>query len=36
MRRPHSALAHRTPMDVFCAGEKAVDMMDNASALKVR
>ncbi len=32
-RRPHSALAHRVPMDVFRAGEKAVDMMDNACAL---
>ena len=35
-RRPHQALAHRTPMAVWgtCAdGAKAVDMMDNARAL---
>ena len=35
-RRPHQALADRTPMAVWrqaAAGAKAVDMMDNASAL---
>src|SRR5271165_1115814 len=35
-RRPHHALADRTPMAVWRAGAaapKAVDMMDNASAL---
>jgi len=35
-RRPHRALANRTPMAVWreaIAGAKAVDMMDNASAL---
>ena len=35
-RRPHQALAHRAPMAVWreaTAGAKAVDMMDNASAL---
>jgi putative transposase len=35
-RRPHQALADRTPMAVWRdahAGAKAVDMMDNASAL---
>ncbi len=32
-RRPHSALAHCMPIDVFRAGEKAVDMTDNACAL---
>jgi putative transposase len=34
--RPHRALADRTPMAVWSAaiaGAKAVDMMDNASAL---
>ena len=35
-RRPHQALAHRAPMAVWreaTASAKAVDMMDNASAL---
>jgi putative transposase len=38
-RRPHQALANRTPMAVWCDGiidafgENAVDMMDNANAL---
>lgn len=35
-RRPHQALNYRTPMAVWCeavAGARAVDMMDNASAL---
>jgi putative transposase len=35
-RRPHQALAYRTPMTVWrdaAAGSKAVDMMDNACAL---
>ena len=35
-RRPHQALADRTPMAVWreaTAGVEAVDMMDNASAL---
>jgi putative transposase len=35
-RRPHQALEYRTPMAIWreaIAGAKAVDMMDNASAL---
>ena len=35
-RRPHQALGHRAPMTVWreaTEGAKAVDMMDNASAL---
>jgi putative transposase len=32
-QRPHSSLTHRTPMEVFYDGPRAVDMMDNACAL---
>jgi putative transposase len=31
--RPHTALAHRTPMEVFRGCAPAVDMLDNACAL---